>query len=468
MSTQFAGVDEAFAYIESFTNLERSQILKREYRLERMQALLDDFRRPERNLEVIHIAGSKGKGSTAAFIAAILEAAGSDVGLYTSPHVESYTERFTSAGRPLPEHVLIEEIERIRSYVEQGGEARFEHEAYGGPPTTFELLTLLAFLAFTRLGFRHAVVETGLGGRLDATNVVEPRASVITPIELEHTEYLGDTIPEIAGEKAGIIKSAPTFIGRLVPEAREVMEARLAATGAPGYFLDSEAPRIDLDTAGVPPYLRVGLRDGTAVEARLAMLGAAQADNAALAAVCVHTLFADIAPRTIARGIETARLPGRGELLRDVGEVPVVLDGAHTPHSVARLRETFTELFGEGGVLVFGSVLGKDHETMAEILAPAFDRVIVARPGTFKESDPQAVAAAFAARGAEVTLQPDAAAALELALSHGRSSGGRSNRPGGTGTTTKPVLVTGSFYLLGEVRRAIRGRTPGASPIVDT
>ncbi|MFW6223919.1 MAG: bifunctional folylpolyglutamate synthase/dihydrofolate synthase [Spirochaetota bacterium] len=441
MSRHFSHTDDAFAYIESFTNLERSKTMTREYRLERMEALLEAFGRPERELEAIHIAGSKGKGSTAAFVASMLDAAGYDVGLYTSPHVESYLERFTSARRPLPEHVLLEEAQRIHDYLEGGGESRFEHETHGGPPTTFELLTLLAFLAFVRLGYRYAVLETGMGGRLDATNVVSPRASIITPIEREHTEYLGETIPEIAGEKAAIIKSAPAFIGRLTEEAVAVVRRRLAETGAEAAFLTEETTTLQLDTAGVPPLLQVAFRDGVSLKARLSMLGGAQADNAALAALCVHRLFPEVAPATLERGIQAAWLPGRGELIRTADDVPVVLDGAHTPHSVARLRDTFGELFGTRGILIFGSVAGKDHETMARILADGFDRVIIARPGSFKDSSPEAVAAAFESAGAAVTLIPDARAAVAAA------------RAGGEG---RPILVTGSFYLVGEVRRHIR------------
>lgn len=446
MSSGFTHIDEAFAYIESFTNLERSPTVKREYRLERMEALLDAFGRPERSLEVVHIAGSKGKGSTAAFIAAILDAAGYEVGLYTSPHVESYTERFSHSRRPLPEHVLTEEAERIRRYLEGGGEVRFEAETHGGPPTTFELLTLLAFVSFARLGYRYAVLETGMGGRLDATNVVSPVASLVTPIELEHTEYLGNTIAAIATEKAAIIKSAPAFIGRLAPEARAVVEARLVETGAKGYFLEEEAPRVELDTASVPPRLSVELADGTTLAVRLSMLGLAQADNAALAALCVRRVFPEIPTAALRRGLESAWLPGRGELLRTESDTPVVLDGAHTPQSVRRLRDTFTGIFGTRGVLIFGSVRGKDHEAMAAALAGSFDRVIVARPGTFKESDPHAVAAAFERAGARVTLLEEAETALRHALEEGRG---------------RPVLVTGSFYLLGEVRRAFRALVDG-------
>lgn len=442
----FDSVEEVFRYLESFTNLERTPTIRREYRLERMEALLESFDHPETKLEAIHVAGSKGKGSTAVFVASILDAAGYEVGLYTSPHVESYLERFTSARRSLPEHVLIEEAQRIRGYLERGGEMSFIEETHGGPPTTFELLTLLAFLAFVRLGYRYAVLETGLGGRLDATNVVTPIAGIITPIELEHTEYLGDTIEQIAHEKAAIIKSAPAFIARQTPEALTSIRSRLAETGAPGYFLSEQIPAVHLDTAAMPPVVRIPLPDTTEVRARMSMLGTAHADNAALAVLCVQHLFPDIGHKTVQRGVETAWLPGRGELLRSREDTPIVLDGAHTPNSVRRLKDTFTELFGTRGILVFGSVRGKDHEGMADILVNGFDRIIVARPGTFKESDPPAVAEAFERRGATVSLIPDPREAMAAAVG------------GGDG---RPVLVTGSFYLLGQARRYIRESIDG-------
>ncbi|MFP4637265.1 MAG: bifunctional folylpolyglutamate synthase/dihydrofolate synthase [Spirochaetaceae bacterium] len=446
MRQRFADVDEAFAYFESFTNLERSPTVRREYRLERMHALLEAFGRPERVPEAIHIVGSKGKGSTAAFIASILEAAGYDVGLYTSPHVETYLERFTSSGRPLPEHVLTEEAERIRAYVDGGGGRRFEAETHGGPPTTFELLTLLAFLAFERLEYRYVVLEAGMGGRLDATNVVVPRATVITPIEREHTKYLGDTVEEIAAEKAAVIKGAPVFVGRQSPEALAVIHARAADAGSPVRLLAEETTTVELDPSAVPPRLDLRFADGTLLTPRLSMLGTAQGDNAALAALCARTVFPELPRSALERGLQTARLPGRGELLRTARGTPVLLDGAHTPRSVEALKRTFTSLFGRRGVLLFGSVIDKDHGEMAGILADAFERVVVARPGTFKESDPGAVASAFEAHGATVSLIPDAGEALEAAL---EAASGR------------PVLVTGSFYLLGAVRRRLSESVDG-------
>jgi dihydrofolate synthase/folylpolyglutamate synthase len=197
-------LSEAFAYIESFTNFEKkTTMVEREYRLDRMRFLLSSFGNPERAFKTIHVAGSKGKGSTAAFAASILAASGEKTGLYTSPHVASYRERITVNGEEYPDGAYVSAVGRIRDFVESMDEADFPG---GTSPTTFELLTLLGFLMFKESSCRWAVIETGIGGRLDATNLILPEVSVLTPIELEHTDILGSTIAAIAREKAGIIK----------------------------------------------------------------------------------------------------------------------------------------------------------------------------------------------------------------------------------------------------------------------
>ncbi len=220
--SRFADPDDAFAYIESFTNFERRRLtpLDREYRLDRMFSLLEHFGRPHEAFACFHVAGTKGKGSTAAFLAGALRAAGHRTGLYLSPHVSSYNERITIDGDAVAPALLTEVASRIAAELDAGA---LEDLRGGFGPTTFELLTLLAFLCFRESGCREAVIEVGIGGRLDATNVVTPTASVITPLDLEHTQLLGDTLASIAREKAGIIKPGrPAFVGHQLPEAREV------------------------------------------------------------------------------------------------------------------------------------------------------------------------------------------------------------------------------------------------------
>lgn len=431
---KFSDAKGVFSYIESFINLERGAYRPRQYRLERMQRLLSVFGNPHRDFDIVHVAGSKGKGSTATFISSIMAEAGHDVGLYMSPHVSDYKERITRAGTYLEDEVFVAEAERIAAYISRLHESGLPPAEY---PTTFELLTLLSFLVFRTIGFRWIVVETGIGGRLDATNVVSPRASVITPIELEHTEYLGRTIEEVAAEKAGIIKEGvPVFVGRLAPQPLEVMRTVAAGKKSPIFELPEQIREIRATVTAEGTNASVRWQSGDTTHLTLSLLGRAQVDNACLAALVCRRMLPDLPERVIVEGLASARLPGRMEVTP--GRPTVVLDGAHTPDSVRTSLAAFQEAFGRSGTLVFGSVEGKKHREMAQILGPAFSRVIVTTPGTFKSSNPEGVADAFRPVSDRVDLVLDPARAIQAA------------RKG-----TEAVLVTGSFYLAGAVRNIL-------------
>ncbi len=444
MSTgRFSSLSEGFEYIESFMNLERGTFSPRAYRLDRMRFLLALFGDPHRAFKSVHIAGSKGKGSTALYIASILAASGIKTGLYTSPHVVSYKERITCAGAEFPDGFLLSLIERIAQRIEEVPAERFPGDSL---PTTFELLTVLGFLAFREAGCSWAVIETGIGGRLDATNTVEPEASVITPIELEHTEYLGSTLESIAHEKGGIIKHGVlVFLSRQTPEAIEVL-SRIASERSATITRLADAVSYDYRLSIQGTGLELAFRDGFSVSATLPMLGAVQAENAALAATVARGLFPELDAETLSRGLSAARLPGRMELIP--GTPPVLLDAAHTPASVKRLLESFRELYPRGGVLVFGSVLGKDPDRMADALAPEFDGIVISPPGQFKKSDPEAVYAVFRSRNERTVFEPVPERAFETALA---LSGG------------EPVLVTGSFYMIAEIRKMVLNGTAPVS-----
>jgi dihydrofolate synthase/folylpolyglutamate synthase len=383
------------------------------------------------------VAGTKGKGSTAALLASVLGAAGHLTGLYTSPHVQSAFERISIAGRePRPDLLvrLAREVKKaIDAIPDEGMPGHYS-------PTTFEILTLLAFLYFREAGCIDAVIEVGIGGRLDATNVVTPIASVITPLDLEHTDILGDTIEKIAFEKAGIIKpGVPAFIGLQPAEAKEVFRTACRERGSPGAFLDEEVKTLSsrVDRRGTT--VSLALAGETPVEFRLALLGEFQAENAALAWLTLRRMRPEITRESFREGFASVTLPGRMELR---GSDPViVLDGAHTPLAVRRLLSSFRAVFPGEAVLLFGSVSGKKPREMAGILAPAFTHVVVSTPGTFKESDPADVAAIFTSANPATTLVKDPAGALRRAR---ELSGG-----------SRPILVTGSFYMVAEIRRLL-------------
>jgi dihydrofolate synthase/folylpolyglutamate synthase len=435
----FRSPEEVFSWAESFTNLERNlpPLDKRAWRLDRMRRLLGAAGSPEAGFRSFHVAGSKGKGSTAAFMAAALTASGRRTGLYTSPHVSSPLERIWVDGRPPDARRFTGVGDRARSLVDGLADSL----PGGFSPTTFELLTLLAFLAFREAGCDDAVVETGIGGRLDATNVIMPEASVVTPIDLEHTDILGDTIEEIAAEKAGIVKpGVPVFAAGRPPESKEVLRRAAALRNAPLAFLDEEAGIDAVAPAAEGTRFTLRLRGAGPVSFTLSMSGAFQAENAALAYLCLRRTRDGITEAQFRAGFTAARLPGRMEIVP--GPPTVVLDGAHTPLAVRRLLESFRALYPGGGVLLFGSVSGKRPREMAEVLAPAFERIVISRPNTFKPSDPQEVWAIFRALHKGVELAEDPARALERAreLAAGR-----------------PILVTGSFYMVSEIRALLAG-----------
>jgi dihydrofolate synthase / folylpolyglutamate synthase len=438
MSEDLSTAQDVFAWAESFTNFERGALPteKRLYRLDRMRSLLERFGRPDQGLRIIHVAGTKGKGSTAALMASVLRAAGNPTGLYTSPHVRDAFERIELPGQERRPDLMLRLGREVRRFVD----ALPAGFIGGFAPTTFELYTLLAFLYFREAGCTDAVVEVGIGGRLDATNVVSPCTAVITPLDLEHTDVLGDTIEQIAFEKAGIIKpGVPAFVAPQPPGAREVFRRACAERGSPLTFLDEAAAPLasSVDRGGTSLTVRLG-GEGPR-EFRLAMLGQFQAENAALAYLALRRTRPEITEAQFREGFSSTRLPGRMELR--AGSPAVVLDGAHTPLAVTRLLSSFRAVFPEEAVLLFGSVAGKNPRGMAEILAPAFPRVIVSTPGTFKESAPEEVAAIFRGLNPATTLVKDPAEALRAAR---EASGG-----------TRPILVTGSFYMVSEIRRLL-------------
>ncbi|MCF7928247.1 MAG: bifunctional folylpolyglutamate synthase/dihydrofolate synthase [Spirochaetales bacterium] len=435
-----AKLQEAFAFFEGFSNLERSRPELRDFRLDRMDTLLKAFDRPERAFPSFHLAGSKGKGSTAAFLASILASGGFRTGLYTSPHLRDYGERF----RILPETKrrrrkntagLIRTIEQLRSKLEVIGLTG------GEPPTTFELLTLAAFLFFRRMKTDYGVIETGLGGRLDATNLVTPICTVITSIELEHTEVLGSSIEEIAREKAGIIKKGvPLLIGRLSAEAEQVIRETARKQEAPFYRTEDlvNVREVIEKPSGtrVEAELAIPLPDSTprklALSAQLGLPGGIQVQNALTAAAAAGLTFPLIPARQIETGLAAASLPGRFEQI--AADPPFFIDGAHTPSSVSAAARSFEARFGRNTTLLFASVSGKDDRGMAAALAGMFNRVIVTSPGTVRPSSPRETYGFFQQGFASAFFEPDTKKAVDQAVAFGN-----------------PVLAIGSFYFAAEI-----------------
>ncbi len=454
---KFSSLDHAFTHIESFTNLEKTQqYTVRTYRLDRMFSILDHFDHPERSYPVIHVAGSKGKGSTCAFLAKGLKALGYKTGLYASPHVSTYMERFTLAGTFFPPEEVLSTIESMFAHLEG---FTFAKERGLETPTTFELLTLLAFLLFKRSSCDYAVLETGLGGRLDATNVVSPVLTAITPIELEHTQILGSTIREIAREKGGIIKEGvPVVISAQHSDAKKELRSIAQQRGSKACFLTDHLSRSTSHSSPGVNHLQLYWSDDSYDEFDLRMLGNFQGENCALALLMLSLLgcIADQQHRKQAiAGMSSAYLPARMELIE--GSPPVIIDGAHTGKSVDRLIHSYREMYPKGGVVIFGAVTGKDHTQMAESVIRTFDRIVISTPGTFKPSNPLELYELFTHIAHTLVSEGLLEAPPIIILEKDPRSA--LLRARGMLFAGEAILCAGSFYMASEIRNCILQET---------
>jgi dihydrofolate synthase/folylpolyglutamate synthase len=438
----FADSAAVYEYLNRFLNFER-KLDPKEYRLDRMLGLRELFGRPDEAYKVIHVAGSKGKGSTATMIAAIMELHEGPVGLFTSPHLIDFTERIAVDGRPVDTSILL----ACATTLAERMAGKLPDDFPGGEtPTYFELLTMLGFLCFKEAGCKRAVIEVGLGGRLDSTNVVVPEVCVITPIELEHTELLGDTIPKVAAEKAGIIKTGvPVFSSATRPEALEVFRNTAARLDAPLFVLDEEAELRKVQIGAGGTTFTVEYADKSlfpdVLTLQTPMIGLVQARNAALAALVTRNLGVSL--EHLQQGLAHSRLRARFEIVQ--GDPVVVLDGAHTPDSVGACAADFSVIFPGGGLLLFGCAKDKQARPLAKKLAAGFSRVIVTKPGTFKESDVEAIAQGFIEEGFQVRVMEDTQTGLQTALAEASAA-------------NLPLLVCGSFYLCAEMAKMLSGR----------
>ncbi len=378
--------------------------------LERIRKVLEALGNPQRAYRVVHVAGTNGKGSTCAMIEAGLRASGVRTGLFTSPHLIEPTERIRIGGVA----VTPEQFQRVFQVVHETAE-NLDLDCH---PTYFETVTAMGFWMFRECKVETAVVEVGLGGRLDATNVVEPALAVITPIDFDHEIYLGHTIEAIAGEKAGILKpGVPAVFARQRPEAAVVLERHAAELGARVTHAE-EFPVRDLE---------IDARGSRFSGLICPLAGEHQTENAVTAALALQTLGVS------AQGIAEARWPGR---LEHVAPNPdILLDGAHNPAG-ARALARYVERFYPGRKLwlIYGAMRDKAVDEIAGILFPLAQELIFAAPSDSRALRPEALAE-IAGRG---QIAANIAAALELV----RSQAG----------TDDLVVITGSLFLVGEAR----------------
>jgi len=385
--------------------------------LDNISTLVARLGHPERAVQSVHIAGTNGKGSVTAMVDAALRAAGHRSARYTSPHMVDLTERFVIGGRPVGQQVLAAVVADLRRVVD----ALLEERALAAPPTFFEVTTAAAFELFRRAGVTVAVFEVGLGGRLDATNVVLPVATAITSIAFDHERYLGSTIEEIAFEKAGIIKpGVPVVIGELPPAAAAVVE-RIARERSAAVIRASTA-----DARG----FAVGLA------------GAHQVGNAAVAVKLLEILDARgiAVPReAVAQGLAQPEWPGRLDHRTLADGRELLLDAAHNPAGAAALASYLTAEGGSGRPLVFAAMRDKDSFGMFAALLPAVSHLILARATNPRSADPAVLEVqARAISNLPVSIAPSPAEALEIAWRE-----------------SPRIVVAGSIFLLGDVLKQI-------------
>lgn len=414
------------------------------WKLGRTRALLDLAGAPDRDLRIVHIAGTKGKGSTAAYLESIARAAGWRTGLYTQPHLHRYRERIRLDGKLIDAGTFARQVDGLRDLVRRLGESHPD----AGAPTTFELTTVLAVLAFAEAAVDVTIVEVGLGGRLDATNALDTDLSVITPIGLDHQQILGRTLAAIASEKAGIIRVRQRVVSaRQRAAAARVVEARCRELEAPLEIVPPlRAHRSGTADAGD---VSVPLSTGEVVTATLGLAApgqrpaAHQRQNAAVAVAAAEALRPHGLPLTasaIQRGLAETWLPARQEI---VSQRPsIVVDAAHNVDSARALAATLRQLTTAPIWLVLGMLGDKDAGTVARILARQAAGGIVARPAS-----PRGLPAADLARAwravtdVPVEEAPSVAAAVERARERAGSDGA--------------VVVAGSFVTAAEARAAL-------------
>jgi dihydrofolate synthase/folylpolyglutamate synthase len=415
-------------YVKTYAflcSLERFGIL---LGLENISALLNKLGNPQRSFPVVHIGGTKGKGSTASIVAGVLRAAGLKTGLYTSPHLSDFRERIRINEARVSKDEVIASTQKVREIYDQSR------------TTFFEFTTAVAFDCLAAAGPDVAVIEVGLGGRLDATNTVDPIVTVITDVSREHEDYLGVGVESVAREKAGIIKpGVPVITGASRKMARQVIlnRARELNAGVKEFGRDFIGVRTAADrfTYKSPRMVLEGLSP--------AMPGAYQVKNASLALAVVEELQAlgfSIPEQVMRQGVENTRFPGRFELLAKSPDV--IIDGAHTPESMRLCKSTFKQLYPDvRPFLLLGMLKEKNYQEMARIIAPIAGEVVCVAPQSDRALPGDELAACVNSTGVKAVPAADIAEGLAILMRKASSC--------------DAILAVGSLYMIGAVRQAL-------------
>lgn len=426
--------NQALDYLYSFVDYSlkhSSELAKADFNLDRMFALMKSLGDPHTKYPIIHVAGTKGKGSTSALCAAGLMAAGYKTGLYTSPHLLDYVERIQINGEPITHEQLIELVEEIKPHV-----VRVEKL------TTFEITTALAFMAFAKYGATAAVFEVGLGGRLDATNVVTPKVSVITSLSYDHMAVLGNTLALIAGEKAGIIKPGVPVVSS--PQKDEALQVLLRVASEKNSDItlvgrDVGFERVGSSLSGQDLRITYYVMRNEPITFHIPLLGAHQIENAVTAYAALKTSGIPITDEQIKTGFSQVQWRARFEVARV--EPPVIFDSAHNQDSFEKLRETLEEYFPDKKVyLIFGASEDKNIPGMFAEMKPKIKKIIITRADHPRALSVEQISSLADQAGAEWEALVPVKDALRRALELSSKDG-------------SIVLSAGSMFVTAEVMR---------------
>lgn len=438
-------------WFENFLNFER--LPKKDiFWLDTMNFLCKKFHYPQDSFKSIHVAGSKGKGSVSTMIASIIKAYKKSCGLYTSPHLLSFLERITLASNFFPKSVYEEAFNELTPIIDA---IILEQLPEQREITWFELVTLYSFLVFQKANVEWAVFETGLGGRLDATNVLSPELCVLTPIELEHTEFLGKTVEKIAGEKAGIIKNkTPVCCSAQKNSVREVFNKVAKEKQTEIFYVDDYLKKYEFEYVQNGMKITLHFDDffRRPISTTLAMRGEIQLQNAALASLAVKKIFPDITESIIEKGLSQAFLPARFEIFSERTTEPkrpeMIIDGAHTLNSINFTIQTLKSLNYNNVDVLFACAADKNMHDIAPLFFSekiAFSNITLTKPGFVKEADFPLLEKCFSNEQKKTTqnvncfYEPDCKIAIEQSLNRAIEN-------------KHLLLVIGSFYLAAEVK----------------
>ncbi len=400
--------------------------------LERIRALLTELDSPEKCCRWIHIAGTNGKGSVAAMIESALRASGIRTGLFTSPHLMEPTERIQVAGRPVSKKLFVEAFNRVHRTAER----MHRDGALDMHPTYFETVTAMAFVLFRELGAERVALETGLGGRLDATNVVTPELSVITQIDYDHEAYLGNTLKAIATEKAGIFKpGVPVVVSAQRPRVLPVLRELAATAEAP--FVEASGWKVEDLSLERNNSRFTAASKGERIPLQCPLAGAHQVENAITAVSALRRI--GIGAGAVRAGIRRTKWPGRLETVREAPEI--ILDGAHNPGGIRALARHIERFYkGRRIRLIYGAMRDKSLDEIAGILSPLASEIVLTNPASHRALRPEILRKLF--RNPAVRVAGSTREALSMVED---------------ASPEEAIFITGSLMLVGEARGLLLG-----------